>query len=86
VDRKRAEAEREKLIAELQAALAEVKTLSGLLPICANCKKIRDDRGYWLQVERYIQEHSEAEFTHGLCPDCAQQLYPEFFAEDVPDF
>jgi FixJ family two-component response regulator len=77
--RKRAEEEREKLIRQLQAALAEVKTLSGLLPICASCKKIRDDKGYWSQIEEYIRRHSDAEFTHGLCPDCAEKLYPQFY-------
>ena len=64
---------------ELQEALAKVKTLSGLLPICAGCKKIRDDQGYWQQVELYIQSHSDAKFTHGLCPDCCTRLYPEVF-------
>ena len=64
---------------ELQEALAKVSTLSGLLPICAGCKKIRDDRGYWQQVEFYIQNHSDAKFTHGLCPDCCIRLYPEVF-------
>ncbi|MBI2681890.1 MAG: PAS domain S-box protein [Acidobacteriales bacterium] len=76
-ERKNAEAEREKLIAELQAALAQVKTLSGLLPICANCKKIRDEKGEWAQIESYIHRHSDATFTHGICPECAQRLYPE---------
>jgi PAS domain S-box-containing protein len=76
-ERKQAEAEREKLISELQEALDHVRRLSGLLPICASCKKIRDDRGYWQQVEVYIQEHSEAEFSHGLCPDCKIMLYPK---------
>ncbi len=79
--RKKAEEEREKLIRELRQALAEVKTLSGLLPICASCKKIRDDRGYWNQIEVYIRDHSQAEFSHGLCPDCARKLYPEYFKE-----
>lgn len=60
----------------LQDALATVKTLSGLLPICAKCKKVRSDRGYWQQVETYIREHSEAEFSHGICPDCWKELYP----------
>ncbi len=77
-ERKRAEAEREKLLAELSQAMKEVKALSGLLPICAGCKKIRNDNGYWQQVEIYIQEHSEAEFTHGLCPECMKRLYPQF--------
>ncbi len=76
--RKQAEEERERLIAELQKALSEVKTLSGLLPICASCKSIRDDKGYWKQIESYIKDHSEAEFSHGICPDCIKKLYPEF--------
>jgi hypothetical protein len=75
---KRAHEEREKLISELKEALANVKTLSGMLPICANCKKIRDDKGYWNRIESYIGKHSEAEFSHGICPDCAKELYPEF--------
>ena len=70
-----------RLNAELQAALAEVKTLSGLLPICASCKKIRDDQGYWQQVEVYIRDHSEVEFSHGICPDCAQKLYSQFYGD-----
>jgi PAS domain S-box-containing protein len=69
-ERKRSEVERENLIKELETALSEVKTLSGLLPICASCKKIRDDKGYWNQMESYIHKHSEAQFSHGLCPDC----------------
>lgn len=80
-DRKRAEEEREKLIAELREALAKVKTLSGLLPICAACKKIRDDQGGWNNVETYIEEHSHAHFTHGFCPECALRLYPEVFLD-----
>ena len=72
-----AEEEREKLIRELQEALAKVKTLTGLLPICASCKKIRDDKGYWNQIEVYIRDHSEAEFSHGICPDCMKKLYPD---------
>ena len=71
--------EREKLIDSLQAALDQVKTLSGLLPICSQCKKIRDDSGYWQQIEKYVQEHSRAEFSHSLCPQCAHKLYPEYF-------
>jgi PAS domain S-box-containing protein len=74
---KRAEAERESFIKELEKALTEIKTLKGLIPICANCKKIRDDRGYWNQIEEYIQEHSEAKFSHGICQDCAKKLYPD---------
>jgi PAS domain S-box-containing protein len=76
-ERKRIEIEREKLLQELQDALARVKQLSGLLPICASCKKIRDDKGYWNQIETYIHEHSEAEFSHGICPECLEKLYPE---------
>lgn len=76
-ERKQAEAEREQLIQDLQNALANVKSLSGLLPICASCKKIRDDKGYWSQVESYIQKHSEAKFSHGMCPDCAEKWYRE---------
>lgn len=76
-ERRRFDAERERLIGELKAALADVKTLSGLLPICAHCKKVRDDRGYWSRIETYIRERSNAEFTHGICPDCAKQFFPE---------
>jgi len=83
-DRKRQEKEREKLIQELQEALSEVRKLSGMLPICASCKKIRDDKGYWQQVEAYITQHSEAEFSHGICPDCAKKLYPEFYDNMFP--
>lgn len=67
-------AERKQLILQLQDALARVKTLSGLLPICAWCKRIRDDKGYWNHVETYLAEHTEADFTHGICPDCAQRF------------
>ena len=77
--RKRHEAEREALIKQLQSALSEVKTLSGLLPICAQCKKIRDDQGYWNQIEAFIGARSNAKFSHGLCPDCQRRLYPELF-------
>jgi hypothetical protein len=63
--------------ARMAEALEKVKTLHGLLPICAWCKRIRDDQGYWSQVECYVQEHSEATFTHGLCPDCIKKWYPE---------
>jgi len=66
---------KEELIKELKSALDEVKTLSGFLPICATCKKIRDDRGYWKQIEGYIQEHSDAQFSHGICPECAEKMY-----------
>jgi PAS domain S-box-containing protein len=83
-DLRKAEAERERLLAELQKALAEIKTLSGLLPICAGCKRIRDDGGYWEQVEIYLKRYSNAQFTHGLCPHCIHELYPEY-AHDVQD-
>ncbi len=78
-DHRRAEEEREKLILELRDAMSKIKTLSGLLPICAACKKIRDDKGYWNQIESYIKDHSEAEFSHSICPDCAKRLYPELY-------
>jgi len=82
--RKVAELEKEQLIVELQAALGKVKLLSGFLPICAACKKIRDDKGYWNQIEQYISEHSEADFSHSICPECARKLYPDLF-EANPD-
>lgn len=72
---KRLEKEREDIIAQLQEALDSIKTLSGLVPICASCKKIRDDTGYWNQIEHYIEKHSDAQFSHGVCPDCADQIY-----------
>ena len=75
--RKAAEAERERLILQLQDALKHVKTLSGLLPICASCKKIRDSQGNWHNLEIYIRKNTEADFTHGICPDCRHALYPE---------
>jgi len=77
-DRKRAEEERERLIRELQEAMAKIKVLGGLLPICATCKKIRDDKGYWKQIEEYIADHSEAQFTHGICADCARKIHPDW--------
>jgi PAS domain S-box-containing protein len=76
-EHKQMEEEREKLIQALQEALNNIKTLSGLLPICASCKKVRDDQGYWTQIEAYVSDHSEAEFSHGLCPDCAKKYYDE---------
>lgn len=78
IERKQAETEREQLIQELKEALAQVKTLSGLLPICSGCKKIRDDQGYWNRIENYISKHSDAEFSHGICPDCAQRYFPDY--------
>jgi hypothetical protein len=58
--------------------VANVRILSGLLPICASCKRIRDDQGYWSQIEHYLGQHTEAEFSHGICPECASRLYPDF--------
>jgi Na+/melibiose symporter-like transporter len=81
-ERKQAQLEKDTLIDELKDALNKVKTLSGLLPICASCKKIRDDLGYWNQIETYIRERSEATFSHGICPDCARELYPEIYMEE----
>jgi len=76
-ERRALELEREKLIAELQAAIGDIKTLRGLLPICASCKKIRDDKGSWKGLERYIMDHSDAQFSHDICPDCMRKLYPD---------
>ncbi len=76
---KRLQQEREQLIKELQKALSEVKTLSGLLPICSSCKKIRDDQGYWEQLENYFRKHSEILFTHSICPECMKKLYPDIY-------
>lgn len=81
IERKRMERERERLIKDLQEALAHVKTLSGLLPICANCKKIRDDQGYWHQVDRFIAQHTDVNFSHGICPECAHKMYPGLFPD-----
>jgi PAS domain S-box-containing protein len=77
--------EREKLLAERENALAEIHVLSGLLPICASCKKIRDDQGYWNQLESYIQKHSNAEFTHGICPECMRHLYADYLDDPKPE-
>jgi PAS domain S-box-containing protein len=77
-ERERMRKEREELIIELQEALGKVNVLKGLLPICAWCKKIRDDSGYWQQIEAYIRDHSEADFTHGICPACAQKAREKF--------
>lgn len=77
-----AETEQERTIIELEKSLEEVKALSGLLPICSNCKKIRDDRGYWSQIETYISSHSEAQFTHSICPDCEKLLYPSSYTDE----
>ena len=66
------------MVKELKQALAEVRTLKGIVPICANCKNVRDDQGYWNRVESYLNEHTEADFTHAVCPDCMKRLYPQF--------
>ena len=84
IERKRADQEREKLIADLQEALTRIKTLSGLLPICASCKKIRDDKGYWNQIETYIGQHSDANFSHSICPSCVKALYPQIAEKGSP--
>jgi hypothetical protein len=73
------------LIAELRDALDNIKTLKGMLPICAACKKIRDDKGYWSQIEAYVSEHSDAEFTHSICPECARKLYPGYCTDTLHD-
>ncbi len=75
--RRKAEQERDRIIHEFKDTLSEVKTLKGFLPICSNCKSIRDDEGYWKKIESYIQDHSDAEFSHSICPECADKLYPE---------
>ena len=80
-ERKRYGSERDAVIVELQDAFAQIKTLTGLLPTCASCKKIRDTGGNWIQMESYIQDHSEAKFSHGLCPPCAKKLYPDMYNE-----
>jgi DNA-binding NtrC family response regulator len=81
-ERQRLEEEKTRLIQDLQEALHKVKTLSGLLPICAACKKIRDDSGYWHQVEEYIAQHADVEFSHGLCPECVQRYYADQVKEE----
>jgi DNA-binding NtrC family response regulator len=79
--RRKAEQEREQVILELRKALEQVTALRGLLPICAYCKKIRNDDGYWQQIEAYVSEHSLAEFSHGVCPNCAREQYPKYFKD-----
>ena len=75
--------EREKEINnKLESSMKEIKLLRGILPICASCKKIRNEKGYWDQVEAYISKHSEAEFSHGICPECEKKLYSEYFQDD----
>jgi hypothetical protein len=84
-DRKLAEQERERLITDLQSALNRVKQLSGFIPICASCKNIRNDKGYWQKIEQYISEHSDAQFSHSICLDCAKKLYPELYPKPDND-
>jgi GAF domain-containing protein len=79
IQRKSAEDEKNRLLAELKESLVNIKTLKGLVPICSSCKKIRNDFGYWQQVEEYVAEHTEADFSHGLCDECAHKLYPQYF-------
>ena len=76
-ERKQAEEEKDRILTQLREAMKHVKKLSGFLPICTYCKKIRDDEGYYHQIESYIREHSEAEFSHGICPDCERMHFPE---------
>ncbi|MBU0965274.1 MAG: cache domain-containing protein [Proteobacteria bacterium] len=83
-DRKLAEEERERLISQLQAALEDIKTLQGIVPICAFCKQIRDDSGYWNQLEKYVSEHSHAEFSHAICPKCMAERYPDVDDDEQP--
>jgi len=71
----------ERDLGELQTAMQEIKVLKGILPICMRCKKIRDDQGYWKQLEQYISDHSDARFSHGICQECASTLYPEYFSD-----
>lgn len=78
------EAQNARLLAELQEALRNVRTLAGLLPICCGCKRIRDDAGYWQEVEEYVAKHTHAEFTHGFCPECVTRLYPGFQPRKTP--
>ena len=83
--RKAIEAKQEKIMAELSQALKDVKILSGLIPICASCKSVRDDSGFWQQIEGYLQDNSEAMFSHGICPDCTEKLYPGYGRKDEED-
>ncbi len=81
-ERIRVEQERDKLILELQEAIEKIKTLRGLVPICMHCKNIRNDKGFWQKVEIYVQEHSDAQFSHGICPSCLKKYYPEYYEEN----
>lgn len=85
LQRKFIEEKKAQAVREREEALAQIRILQGFLPICASCKKIRDDKGAWNQIEAYIRDHSEAEFSHGICPECAKKLYPEFYSEPQED-
>lgn len=85
LQRKVTEEKREMALREREKTLEDMRVLRGLLPICASCKKIRDDHGYWTQIELYIRQHSEADFSHGICPDCAKKYYSEFYKEKKDD-
>jgi hypothetical protein len=80
---KRDQEERERLILDLQGSLDHIKTLRGLLPICVSCKKVRNGQGYWKSLDAYVSEHSEAQITHGICPDCFSHYYPATVEKDV---
>jgi len=82
---KRTEADKERVIAELQEALKRVTALSGLLPVCVVCKKVRDDQGYWQQLDAYLEVHSGAEIQHSICAECSEKRYPKFYKKDGPD-
>lgn len=79
IEMRREENERKDLVAKLQHALAQMETLRGIVPICSSCKKIRDDNGFWYEIEPYIASHTQVEFSHSICPDCEEKLYPEYF-------
>ena len=83
IERNRVERRLENIVIELEEALTKVKTLSGLLPMCSSCKRIRDDGGYWNQLESYVSNHSEAELSHSICPECYRQLYPEQYLKSL---
>ena len=80
-ERKRAEREREELIRKLQESLTEIKTLRGILPVCCFCKKVRDDEGYWEQVDVYIKKHLDADVSHSICPECLRKHYPDYYKD-----
>jgi hypothetical protein len=82
-ERKKSEKDRERLIKELQDALKEIKTLRGILPLCSYCKKIRDDKGYWEQVDVYIGKHSQADISHSICPECMKKYYPDITDHEI---